>query len=161
MAGRFNSANDLRTFETFNKELIGDLRLSKDGLINQQITIFKVSVVDTSTNLYGESTGGKVYKPGVKLACMIESGDIDFNMDEFGADSLQDATFFMLRETLVDLDFVPELGDIVEWNYAHFEINGINENQLVGGMFDQNWSVNCTAHLIRSVNLQIERVRKV
>jgi hypothetical protein len=41
MAGRFNSANDLRTFETFNKELIGDLRLSKDGIINQQITIFK------------------------------------------------------------------------------------------------------------------------
>jgi len=121
MAGRFNSANDLRTFETFNKELIGDLRLSKDGIINQQITIFKVSVMDTSTNLYGESTGGKVYKPGVKLACMIESGDIDFNMDEFGADSLQDATFFMLRESLTDLDFVPELGDIVEWNYAHFE----------------------------------------
>ena len=36
------------------------------------------------------------------------------------------------------------------WNYAHFEINGMNENQLVGGMHDQNWSVNCTAHLIRS-----------
>ena len=161
MAGRFNSANDLRTFETFNKELIGDLRLSKDGIINQQITIFKVSVMDTSTNLYGESTGGKVYKPGVKLACMVESSDVDFTLDEFGADSLQDSTFFMLRETLTDLELVPELGDIVEWNYAHFEINGINENQLVGGMYDQNWSVNCTAHLIRSVNLQIERVRKI
>ena len=92
---------------------------------------------------------------------MVESGDIDFNMDEFGADSLQDATFYMLRQTLIDLEFVPELGDIVEWNYAHFEINGMNENQLVGGMHDQNWSVNCTAHLIRSVNLQIERVRKI
>jgi len=161
MAGRFFSSNDLRTFEGFNKELVGDLRTDKDGLINQQIKLFKVSSEHTSTNLYGESTGGKVYKPGVLFACLIESGDIDFNMDEFGSDALQDATFFMLRETLTELDLVPEMGDIVEWNYAHFEINGINENQLIGGQFDQNWSVNCTAHLIRSSTLQIERVRKV
>tara|TARA_B100000902_G_C27174566_1_gene845669 strand:- start:67 stop:552 length:486 start_codon:yes stop_codon:yes gene_type:complete len=161
MAGRFNSTNDLRTFETFNKELVGDLRLSKDGIINQTIKLFKVSAEHTSTNLYGESTGGKIYKPGVEFACMIESGDIDFNLDEFGADALQDATFFMLRETLTDLKLVPELGDIVEWNYAHFEINGINENQLIGGQYDQNWSVNCTAHIIRSSTLQIERVRRI
>jgi|TARA_R110000824_G_C15113182_1_gene667331 hypothetical protein len=161
MSGRFFSANDLRTFETFNKELIGDLRTNKDGLINQKIKLFKVSAEHTTTNLYGESTGGKIYKPGVQFACMIESSDVDFTLDEFGADSLQDSTFFMLRETLTDLELVPELGDIVEWNYAHFEINGINENQLVGGMYDQNWSVNCTAHLIRSVTLQIERVRKI
>ena len=161
MAGRFLSTNDLRTFETFNKELIGDLRLNKDGIINQQITLYKVSVEHTSTNLYGESTGGKTYKPGVKFSCMIESEDVDFTQDEFGADSLQDATFFMLRETLTDLELVPDLGDIIDWNYAHFEINGINENQLIGGMYDQNWSVNCTAHLIRSVSLQIENIRKV
>ena len=37
MAGRFFSSNDLRTFEGFNKELVGDLRTDKDGLINQQI----------------------------------------------------------------------------------------------------------------------------
>ena len=58
MAGRFNSANDLRTFETFNKELVGDLRLSKDGIINQQVVLYKVSVQDTMTNLYGEASGG-------------------------------------------------------------------------------------------------------
>ena len=161
MAGRFHSSNDLRTFETFNKELVGDLRISKDGIINQTIKLFKVSAEHTQTNLYGESTGGKIYKPGVEFACMIESGDIDFNLDEFGADALQDATFFMLRETLTDLELVPELGDIIEWNYAHFEINGINENQLIGGMYDQNWSVNCTAHIIRSSTLQIERVRRI
>ena len=41
MAGRFFSSNDLRTFEGFNKELVGDLRTDKDGLINQQIKLFK------------------------------------------------------------------------------------------------------------------------
>ena len=35
------SSNDLRTFEGFNKELVGDLRTDKDGLINQQIKLFK------------------------------------------------------------------------------------------------------------------------
>jgi len=161
MATRFFSARDQDLFDRVSDELLGDLRNEKDGIINQNVVVYQLAVQETKTNMYGEAAAGKIYKPGVLFACLIESGDIDFNMDEFGSDALQDATFFMLRETLVELDLVPEMGDIIEWNYAHFEINGINENQLIGGMFDQNWSVNCTAHLIRSSTLQIERVRKV
>ena len=59
MAGRFFSSNDLRTFEGFNKELVGDLRTDKDGLINQQIKLFKVSSEHTSTNLYGDGNASK------------------------------------------------------------------------------------------------------
>ena len=37
----------------------------------------------------------------------------------------------------------------------------INENQLLGGQQDNNWSVVCTAHRVRSSNLNIERVRSI
>ena len=149
MAGRFFSSNDLRTFETFNKELVGDLRLSKDGIINQTIKLFKVSAEHTSTNLYGESTGGKIYKPGVKVNALIESEDFSFETDEFGPDSNQAVTFAFQRKNLIDINLKPEIGDVINWNYAYFEINSINENMLIGGDVDKNFDLVCTTHLTR------------
>jgi|TARA_Y100000996_G_C22236481_1_gene525884 hypothetical protein len=161
MAGRFLPQRDLNVFERVNKELIGDLQSGKDGIINQQVVLYKVSVQDTMTNLYGEASGGKRFKPGVKFACLIDAADFDYNNDEFGPDEQQTADFHILRQTLIDLNLVPEVGDILEWNWAHFEINSINENQLIGGIQNNNWSVSCTTHRIRYSNLGVERIRSI
>lgn len=161
MAGRFLPQRDLDVFTRLNKELIGDLKEGKDGIINQQVVLYKVSAHDTMTNMYGESSGGKRYKAGVKFACLIEAEDFDYNTDEFGPDEQQNASFHILRQTLIDLSLVPEVGDVIEWNWAQFEINAINENQLVGGMQDNNWNVSCVTHRIRYSNLGIERVRSI
>jgi hypothetical protein len=56
---------------------------------------------------------------------------------------------------------VPELGDVIEWNWAYFEINSTNENQLIGGQQDNNWSVICDAFRIRFSQINIERVRSI
>jgi len=161
MAGRFLPQRDLNVFERVNKELIGDLREGKDGIINQQVVLYKISVQDTMTNLYGEASGGKRFKPGVKFACLIDAADFDYNNDEFGPDEQQTADFHILRQTLIDLNLVPELGDIIEWNWAHFEINSVNENQLIGGIQNNNWSVSLTTHRIRYSNLGVERIRSI
>ena len=106
MAGRFLPQRDLNVFERVNKELIGDLQHGKDGIINQQVVLYKISVQDTMTNLYGEAASGKRFKPGVKFACLIDAGDFDYNNDEFGPDEQQDASFHILRKTLIDLSLV-------------------------------------------------------
>ena len=161
MPGRFLPQRDLDVFTRVNKELIGDIRLGKDGIINQQVVLYKVSVQDTQTNMYGEAAGGKRWKNGVKFACLVDAEDFDWNTDEFGPDDQQNASFHILRQSLIDLSLVPEIGDVFEWNWAYFEINAINENQLIGGMQDNNWSVSCTAHRTRFSNLQIERTRSI
>ena len=44
---------------------------------------------------------------------------------------------------------------------AYFEINSINENQLIGGIQDNNWSVTCGTYRVRFSNLNIERIRSI
>ena len=75
MPGRFLPQRDLDVFTRVNKELIGDIRLGKDGIINQQVVLYKVSAHDTQTNLYGEATSGKRWKDGVKFACLVDAED--------------------------------------------------------------------------------------
>ena len=162
MAGRFLPQRDRDFLERINKELIGDLKNSNDGIINQKIVIYKISTYDTSTNMYGEAgETGKVYKAGVKLFCIVDAGDFDWNTDEFGPDAQQDSQFHILRETLLELSLTPEIGDIVEWNYGFFEVNGILENQLIGGMQENNWSVTLNTHLSRQSFSNMSRIRSI
>ena len=161
MAGRFLPQRDLNVFERVNKELIGDLQTGKDGIINQQVVLYKVSVQDTKTNMYGESSGGKRWKDGVQFACLVDSEDFDYNNDEFGPDEQQNVTFNILRQTLEDLSLIPEIGDVFEWNWAYFEITSINENQLIGGIQDNNWAVTCNTFRVRFSNLNLERIRSI
>ena len=159
MPGRFIRSRDLEFFDTVNKELVGDPNSEQSGVINQEVIVYKPSVYETSMNLYGESSSGRVYKNGIKLGCIIEADDFDFETTEFGPDLNQNATFSFLRQSLIDVSFVPDMGDIIEWNYTYFEISSINENQLVAGMQENNHSVVCSAYLTEQTRVNIERVR--
>ena len=97
MAGRFLSTRDNDFFHKVNKELLGDSLRGKDGIIDQEVTIYQLDVTETPTDMYGESASGKSWRPGVNLNCLIDAEDFDFNTDEFGADRRQNATFSFLR----------------------------------------------------------------
>ena len=112
--------------------------------------------------MYGEAAGGKkVYKNGVQMNALIDAEDFDFKTDEFGPDANQAATFTLLRQSFIDASMVLEIGDLIDWNYGYFEVGTINENQLIGGQFDQNYSVIANSFLVRKSSIQIERVRSI
>ena len=159
MAGRFLSTRDNNFFHKVNKELLGDSLRGKDGIIDQEVTIYQLDERETSTDMYGESASGKSWKNGVNLNCLIDAEDFDFNTDEFGADRQQNATFSFLRDSVLESNIVISLGDVINWNYAYFTISSLNENQLIGGMQNQNFSVIATGYLTRLSTLGIENVR--
>ena len=161
MPSRFYSQKDIDTFDKFNKELGGDLNSGKDGIIYQPVVVYKVSVYDTEVNMYGESSEGKVYKDGVQITALVEADDQTTTTEDFGPDLQQTALFSFIRQSLVDISFVLEIGDVIDWNSGYWEISSINENQRVGGQTDFNHSVICSTNLIRISNLNIERVRSV
>ena len=161
MAGRYYPQKDIDTFDKFNKELVGDLYSGQDGVINQQVVIYKLSVYDTEINMYGETADGKIYKPGVQVTALIAADEQTTTTDEFGPDLQQIALFSFIRQSLVDISYVVEIGDIIDWNSGYWEISSINENQLVGGQTEYNHSVVCNASLVRISNLNIERIRSI
>ena len=161
MPSRFYSQKDIDTFDKFNKELVGDLNSGKDGIIYQPVVVYKVSVYDTEVNMYGESSEGKVYKDGVQITALVEADDQTTTTEDFGPDLQQTALFSFIRQSLVYISFVLEIGDVIDWNSGYWEISSINENQRVGGQTDFNHSVICSTNLIRISNLNIERVRSV
>ena len=162
MAGRFLPQKDIDLITRVTKELVGDKKNDKDGIINQTVVIYKPFLQESRTNLYGESEGGgKSYLNGVEMACLVAAEDFDFNEDEFGVSNNQTATFSFLRQSFIDSEMVLEIGDLISWNYAYFEVGSVNENQLVGGMFDQNYSVIANTFLVRKSSIQIEEVRSI
>ncbi len=162
MAGRFLPQRDVDLITRVTRELVGDKQNSKDGLINQECVVYKPSLQESVVNMYGEGAGGKkVYKNGVQMNALIAAEDFDFNQDEFGPDANQTVVFSFLRQSFIDASMVLELGDLIDWNYGYFEVGTINENQLIGGQFDQNYSVVANTFLIRKSSIQIERVRSI
>ena len=76
MPQRYYGAKDLATIEKFNRELLGEPNISDDGIIDQFVILYRVSVYETETNMYGEASEGKVYKQGVKLPCIVDASPL-------------------------------------------------------------------------------------
>ena len=155
MASRFFKERDIaNVIDRVNKELI-------DNVVGQTCTLYKIDVNHTEVNMYGEAGKGKIYKPGVRLACIVSAEDMAYSQDEYGPDLRQDATFSFIKQALKDLSFVVDIGDIIDWNSGYWEVSSLNENQLVAGQSSNSHSIICNAFLARVSNLNIEEVRSI
>ena len=158
----YGGSRDVSLFRNMNRELLRNI-------ITQEIAYYKIGLNETVTNIYGESSE-KFYKPPVLLTCLITRGDQNFSDNDFGPDVTRDMSFAFLRDDLVDLNLVPEDGDVIVWEEDFFEINQITENQLVLGKspqysmtnlsnFGSSLSIICKAHLTRAEKIGINRQR--
>ena len=159
MPQRFYGNKDLATIEKFNRELLGEPNIDDCGIIDQFVILYRTSVYDTETNMYGEASEGKVYKQGVKLPCIVNAEDFNFEYDDFGPDNKQNVKFAFQRAYLVEVDLKPDIGDILKWNDGYFEVKDYNENQLIGGDPTKSHSIVVQAHLVRMPTTNLEEYR--
>ena len=144
----FIPQKEIDFFDVVNEELI-------DNIAGQYVDIYKVSVDDTESNIYGESSK-KYFEQGFRVNCLISFEDPTINLDEFGSDKQVNIEMYFHRTTLKEADFYPEIGDIVDWNDFYFEINSTTEPKLIGGHQDFSHEIKAVAHRIRLSSLQIE-----
>lgn len=145
----FGSQKDFNVLSThISREILKDI-------VEQEVGYYKLSLVDTQANLYGEALE-KVYLNPVKLNCLITRGDQVIRVDDFGPDLGREASFAFLRQDLVDKVVVPEVGDIVEWHNDFYEVDVVRENQLFLGS-DNNYNLQSyTAGYGRSISIIVD-----
>ena len=146
----FIPEKEISLIDSMNEELI-------DDVIGQSVDIYKVSIDNTESNIYGESIT-KYYDVGFRVNCLIQFNEPEVSLDEFGTDVDASIEMYFQRNNLASgsLNFFPEVGDIVDWNEFYWEINGVTEPQLIGGHPKYKHSIKTTAHRSRLSSLQIE-----
>lgn len=165
----FGSARDISVFRHVNRELLGDI-------ITQQCVYYKFKLAETKVNLYGEASGAKFYHEPVIFNALISRGEQTQPTDDFGVDFSWDLEFRFFRDDLVDARLVPEVGDIIMYNEAYWEVDNTNANQYFVGKdpdypynpnplnpgledFGSSISIICQAHYTPADKVQITRER--
>lgn len=127
----FGTVRDVTMFKGISVEFV-------HNVATQQIGYYKVILPSTQPNVYGEALV-KSYIGPVLLDCLIERGDFTMVADSFGPDSRRDVVYRFLKDDLEIANVVPETGDIIMYNEQYYEVDNINENQLILGK-DPNYS---------------------
>ena len=150
LKGRYFSKRDLNLVGQFNAELMGDI-------IENLVTVFKISPDETPTNIYGETSAktGKWYLPGIQISTLTERPEMTAEYDDFGPDRKQNHIFKFREKMCMDLQFYPEIGDIVFWNDRYYEIDNVVQEQLLGGISEKSHSIICNSHYTRVTSLNI------
>ena len=145
---RFLTDRDVRFFRQINKELI-------DDVIETLVVVWKLSIVESPTNIYGEAVSKK-YHIGTQIPALIRRENPSPTSDGNILDISQTVVFAFLRDTLQEKNIYPEMGDIIEYDNAYWEINNTSENQLLADQTYYNWSIVCSCHLTKRSALQLE-----
>ena len=145
---RFTSAQDYQLMLHFNQELL-------NAVVDTPVVLYKLNIVESKKNIYGESTSKRWYK-GVQIPCLVNRQLSSPVKDGMTVNTEQSAEFHFLRKECEIRNVYPELGDIVDFAGTYFEIDQLNNIQLIAGQINYNHSITASAHLTRVVGLQLE-----
>jgi len=146
---KFVGNRDFEFFQHVNRELSAEI-------VDTPVILYKLNLNYVNTNIYGESVE-KVAYDGVELTAFVDyKGNEVITDSGFGIDSTQEVEFRFVRRILQERHVYPEIGDVIGFDDAFFEIDNTQEVQLIAGRVGYNQSIICSTHLTRRSNIQIE-----
>ena len=146
---RFTGPNDITLFKHFSEELVEDI-------VTTTIQLFKLSINESKTNLYGESFGN-VWRAPSTVMCIVDREPMNLVYEGFGPDKQQAVEFRFNRQrcretsfavpkvrdvngTLVPTEAIqnltvgyPEIGDVVLFDGIYYELDNVRQSALIGG----------------------------
>lgn len=153
----FGGQRDMSLFRKVNKELITDI-------IDTEVYYYKIILDDTKRNLYGEGKD-KVYYNPIKVPTLVDRTNAQQIFDEFGSSYTRNVNFYFLRDTLVDKNVYPEVGDVIEWNDEQHVVDVTFTNQFFAGKNPETWdggdtqgynvSIICETHVAKKSQLKL------
>ena len=138
--------------------------------MSQQVGYYKIKLSDTPVNIYGEALT-KYYIGPVLIPTLIVRGEFTRQGTDYGPDTMRSVDFRFFKDHLIEADVVPEVGDVIMYNEAYYEVNNMNENQLILGKdpdyaystpvdnFGQSYSIILTCHYSSPDKLGIAKER--
>jgi hypothetical protein len=147
----------------FTKEIVEDI-------VSQEIGYYKIMLSDTPANVYGEAVN-KYFIGPVLIPCLLVRGEFDTVRDDYGPNTERDIEFRFFKDHLIEANIVPEVGDVIMYDEAYYEINNTNENQQILGKdpdyvysdgtagFGQSYSIIITGHYTSPDKLGITKER--
>tara|TARA_B110000908_G_C10228129_1_gene439125 strand:+ start:1424 stop:1969 length:546 start_codon:yes stop_codon:yes gene_type:complete len=159
----FGGLRDISLFNTVNNELLKDI-------IQTEVAYYKFALSQTSANVYGESMGKNYYEP-LKIACLIEINNQSWSSDDFGSDVNQNVDFRFLKDELITINLIPEVGDLLLFRNNFYEVDSKTENQLIMGRdpdyaisqettnFGSSFSILVSSHISRVEKLNLIPLR--
>jgi len=149
---KFISDRDVSFFKHIAREVV-------DDVIQNTCVLYKINLVDTKINLYGEAMN-KTWHPGVELYVLINKEKADTAYEGFGADRSQDIEFRFDRFACEEKNSYPEIGDVIYFDGSYYEIDNTSEIQYSGGLPKNNFSIVCSTFMVSKSMLNIEeRIR--
>ncbi len=145
---KFISDRDVRFFKHIAREAV-------DDVVENICVLYKINLADTRINLYGEAIS-KTWHPGVQLNVLIDKSAQQQNYEGFGPNTVQDIQFNFDKFMLEEKNIYPEVGDIIFFDQAYYEINNTTEVQYSGGLPQHNFSVVCSTFMVSKSLLNIE-----
>lgn len=145
---RFVSQRDFEFFQHINREIVVDV-------VDVEVILYKMINDIVSVNIYGESTEKTRYR-GISLNALVKYSKTEAVSDGFGFDSKQDVEFRFVRKNLQDVNIFPDIGDIIKYNENYYEIDNVNEAQLIANRPEYNHNIVCHTHLTRRSGINIE-----
>ena len=148
MAAKFISERDVAFFKGIAREVV-------DAVVQNAVVLFKINMDETKINLYGESIN-KTWYPGVQLYALLNKEPETARYEGFGSETDQDIEFRFDRWMCEEKNVYPEIGDVIYFNGAYFEIDNTTEIQYSGGLPEFSFSIVCSTFMVSKSNLNIE-----
>jgi hypothetical protein len=169
----FGSSRDVSFIRKMNRELMGNI-------ISQECAFYKLQLAETKVNMYGEASNGKFYNGPVLLNALITVEGSTSPTNDFGVNFDWPVNFAFLRDDLIDINLVPEVGDVILYQETYWEIDNTNARQFWVGkdpaypynsdngtnplnpgldQFGYNVSIICDCHYVPADRVNLQRTR--